>query len=378
MTFLGFLTFRDPPKPGIARTLRELAALGISLRVITGDNRLAAAHTARTVGLDANQLLPGEEVRELDDATLSQRASETLVFAEIDPIQKERIIRAVQRSGQDVGYLGDGINDALALHAADVGISVETAVDVAKDASSIVLLDKDLDVLLQGVRLGRRTFANTLKYIFVTTSANFGNMASMAAVSLILPFLPLLPFQVLLINFLTDLPGTCIATDSVDPEQLERPGVWDLHSIRNFMIIFGLISSAFDFMTFAALRLAFGTDAELFRSGWLLESVATELVVMLVLRTHRPFFRSSPSPALLGSSIAVALISFGLIFSPLAEPLGLSPLPLPVLATLIAITVGYVFITELAKARFYWRPNVIAVANQGTNRQASGTAGWGQ
>jgi Mg2+-importing ATPase len=226
---------------------------------------------------------------------------------------------------------------------------------VAKDAASIVLLENDLNVLVQGVRLGRRTFANTLKYIFVTTSANFGNMASMAGAALFLPFLPLLPVQILLINFLTDLPGTTIATDTVDAEQLQQPGVWDLGVIRAFMLTFGVVSSAFDFLTFGVLRLGFGTDAALFRSGWFLESVATELAVMLVLRTRRPFIRSRPGPALLGTSVAVALASLAIPFSPLAESLGLVPLPVPVLLALGAITAGYVLVTELAKARFYRR-----------------------
>jgi Mg2+-importing ATPase len=230
---------------------------------------------------------------------------------------------------------------------------VNTAADVAKDAASIVLLENDLNVLVQGVRLGRRTFANTLKYIFVTTSANFGNMASMAGAALLLPFLPLLPFQILLLNFLTDLPGTAIATDAVDVEQLQQPGVWDLGAIRAIMLTFGLVSSAFDFLTFGVLRLGFGADAALFRSGWFLESVATELAVMLVLRTRRPFFRSRPGTALLGTSGAVGLVSLAIPFSPLAEPLGLVRLPVPVLLALGAIAAGYILATEFAKARFY-------------------------
>jgi Mg2+-importing ATPase len=292
----------------------------------------------------------------MDDAALTARVGETIVFAEVDPVQKERVLRAFRRAGHDVGYLGDGVNDAPALHVADVGISVDTAADVAKDAASIVLLEKDLDVLLEGVRLGRRTFANTLKYIFVTTSANFGNMASMAAVSLVLPYLPLLPFQILLINFLTDLPGTTIASDAVDPEQLQRPGVWDLRLIRDFMIVFGLVSSAFDVLTFGVLWAGFGADAPLFRSAWFLESVATELAVMLVLRTRRRFFHSQPGAALLGSSLLVGLVALAVPYSPLAAPLGFVPLPVPVLLALAAITGAYVGATELAKARFYRRP----------------------
>jgi Mg2+-importing ATPase len=305
------------------------------------------------VGLDAQRLLTGADLDALDDDELQRQVGDTLIFAEVDPLQKERIIRAFQRSGYDVGCLGDGINDAPALHAADVGISVDTAADVAKESASIVLLEKDLDVLAAGVRLGRRTFANTLKYIFVTTSANFGNMASMAGVAIFLPFLPLLPFQILLINLLTDLPGMTIATDTADAEQLQQPGVWNIGVVGTFMVVFGAVSSAFDFLTFGVLRLGFGADEALFRSGWFLESIATELAVMLVLRTHRPFFRSRPGTALLVTSIAVALISLAIPFSPLAEPLELVPLPGPVLLALGAITAGYVIATELAKARFY-------------------------
>jgi Mg2+-importing ATPase len=356
MTFLGFVSFLDPPKPGVDRTLRELAALGVSLRMVTGDNRFAAAHVAESVGLDSRRLLTGEDLRGMSDGELARQVGQVGIFAEVDPVQKERIVGALRRAGHDVGYLGDGINDAPALHAADVGISVDTGVDVAKDAASIVLLAKDLKVLMQGVRLGRQTFANTLKYIFVTTSANFGNMASMAVATPFLPFLPLLPLQILLINFLTDLPGTTIATDAVDPEQLQRPGAWDIRFIRDFMVTFGLVSSAFDLFTFAVLRLAFQADAERFRSGWFVESVATELAVMLVLRTRRRFFRSRPGPALLLGSVAVAVVALALPFGPLAEPFGFVRLSVPVLLTLGAITAAYVVATELAKTRFYDRP----------------------
>jgi len=353
MTFLGFLTFLDPPKPGIARTLRELAALGISLRMITGDNHLAAGHTARAVGLDVGRILSGDELRTMSDDDLAHVVGDVTVFAEIDPVQKERIVRAFARAGHDVGFLGDGINDAPALHASDVGISVDTAADVARDAASVVLLEKDLDVLMDGVSLGRQTFANTLKYVFVTTSANFGNMASMAVATLLLPYLPLLPLQILLINFLTDLPGTTISTDEVDPEQVQRPGVWDIRFIRDFMVTFGLVSSAFDFLTFAVLHLGLDAGEEVFRSGWFLESVATELVVMLVLRTRRPWFRSRPSTLLLGSSLVVAVVTLIIPYAPIAAALGFTALPVTALMALAGITVGYVLATEAAKRRFY-------------------------
>jgi Mg2+-importing ATPase len=353
--FCGFLTFLDPPRQGAAATLRELAAAGISVRMITGDNRLVAAHVGTMVGLDPSALLTGEEVDGLDDAALATRAIPTAIFAEVEPLAKERIVRALRTSGAVVGYLGDGINDAPALHAADVGISVDTAVDVAKEAASIVLLEKDLEVLLHGVLQGRRTFANTMKYVFTTTSANFGNMLSMAIAAAVLPFLPLLAGQILLINFLTDFPATTIATDAVDPEQLEQPHSWDIGFVRRFMLVFGAVSSTFDLLTFAVLRLGFAADATLFRSGWFLESVATELAVLFVLRTRRSFFRSRPSRLLAASSLAVAGLAVAIPYSPLAAVLGLDGPQPALLGALVAITVLYVMATEVTKARFYRR-----------------------
>jgi Mg2+-importing ATPase len=355
MTFVGFLTFLDPPKSDAADTIRDLAAYGISVRMITGDNRLVAAHVGQLVGLDGGTVLAGDEVESLPDEALPARVQGVTVFAEIDPTQKERIIRALRAGGNIVGYMGDGINDAPALHAADVGISVDTAVDVAKESAAIVLLDKDLRVLLDGVRQGRRTFANTMKYVYTTTSANFGNMLSMAFAAAVLPFLPLLADQILLINFLTDFPATTIATDNVDPEDLKAPRSWDIRSVRDFMIVFGVVSSAFDFLTFGVLRIGFGADATLFRSGWFLESVTTELTVLIVLRTRRAFFRSRPSRLLAGASAALAAVTLGVLYSPIAAPLGLEPLPPALLLALIAITVGYVAATELAKRVFYRR-----------------------
>ena len=253
MTFIGFLLLEDPPKAGALDAIVELRQLGVALKIITGDNRLVAGRMGRQMGLERPTVFTGEELRRLSDTALLQRVGEVDIFAETEPNQKERILAALRKAGNVVGYLGDGINDASALHAADVGISVESAVDVAKEAADIVLLERDLGVLAQGVRLGRQTFANTLKYVFITTSANFGNMVSMAGASLFLPFLPLLPKQILLNNFLSDVPSMTIATDSVDREQVERPRRWDIRFIRNFMLVFGLVSSVFDYLTFGAL-----------------------------------------------------------------------------------------------------------------------------
>jgi Mg2+-importing ATPase len=351
MTLRGLLAFHDPPKPGAAEAIRQLAERGVPVRLVTGDNRLAAGKVAADVGLDTHHLLTGADIDRLDDTALRERVADTIVFAEVEPLHKERIVRALRANKHVVGFLGDGINDAAALHAADVGISVNTAVDVAKQSAAIVLLDKSLAVVADGVRLGRQTFANTLKYIRVTTSANFGNMLSMAAAAAFLPFLPMLPRQILLLNFLTDIPGMTIAEDTVDPEQLERPRGWNLPSIRNFMIIFGLISSVFDIVTFLTLRVGFGANEALFRSGWFIESTITELAVMLVLRTNRRFYRSRPGRALLLSSIAIAAITIALPYSPLATPLGLTTVPAPILGALVGLTALYVVANELAKRR---------------------------
>jgi len=349
LTLEGLLAFHDPAKAGAAGAVAELAALGVSMRLVTGDNRLAAAHVAQSVGL-GQKLLTGPEIELLDDQALAGRIADVRVFAEVEPLHKERVVQALRARGEVVGFLGDGINDAPALHAADIGISVDTAVDVAKESASIVLLEKDLDVIADGVRQGRRTFANTLKYVRVTVSANFGNMLSMAAASVFLPFLPLLPRQILLLNLLTDIPGTAIATDTVDAEQLAAPRKWDLVGIRNFMIIFGLISSVFDIATFVVLRWGFGAGADVFRTGWFLESTATELAVMLVLRTARPLLHSRPSNTLLLSSVAVAAVAFALPYTPvLGGLLGLTPLPGTILAVLGALTVAYVLANEVAK-----------------------------
>ncbi len=349
MTLRGLLVFHDPPKPGAAEAIRDLADQGVTVRLMTGDNRLAAHKIATDVGLDASNLVTGADVERLDDAKLAELTRTVSVFAEVEPAHKQRIVLALRADGQIVGFLGDGINDAPALHAADVGISVDSAADVAKQAAAIVLLDKSLSVVLDGIRLGRQTFANTLKYIRVTTSANFGNVLSMAAAALFLPFLPLLPRQILLLNFLSDIPGIAIAGDAVDAEQLTRPRSWSLRSIRNFMIAFGLISTSFDLATFAVLRLGFNAGEELFRSGWFVISTITELAAMLVLRTNRRFYRSRPARGLLWSSAVVAVITVALPFTSIAAQLGLSAVPAKLLAVLVGLSLLYVAANETAK-----------------------------
>jgi Mg2+-importing ATPase len=355
LTLLGLLALADPPKPDVRATLDELRRLGVTQKLVTGDNALVAATIARAVGLRADTLLTGPAIRTLSDQALRTRVQAVDVFAEVEPNQKDRIIRALRATGQVVGFLGDGINDATALHSADVGISVETAVDVTKDAADIVLLEKDLSVLVAGLREGRRAFANTLKYIFITTSANFGNMLSMAVASLFTGFLPLLPKQILLINFLTDIPSVAVATDRLDPELVARPRRWDNRLIRNFMIVFGLVSSVFDLLTFGLLLIVVPQDVDQFRTGWFLESVLSEILVLLVIRTERPFFRSPIGRALLIGSIGVAVGSLALPYIALGAKFGLVPVSTPVLLALGTITVAYVATSEVVKRAFFRR-----------------------
>ncbi|MGE5129064.1 MAG: magnesium-translocating P-type ATPase [Sphingomonadaceae bacterium] len=349
----GFLLCLDPPQAQAPRVLADFARLGVEVKIITGDNRHIAAHVADAVGLKGAALITGGELDAMHDEALWNAAAHTDVFAEVDPNQKERIISALRRTGRVVGYLGDGINDAPALHTADVGISVDRAADVAKESADIVLLKHNLAVLHDGVLQGRRTFANTIKYVFATTSANFGNMLSMAAASLFLPFLPLLASQILLNNFLSDVPSLFIAGDRVDRAWLRKPYRWSIASIRRFMVVFGLLSTVFDFVTFAVLLYVAERDPELFRTGWFVESLLSELAVLLVIRTALPFWRSAPSALLGGSTLAVALAALALPYLPHAALFEFEPLPAPLLGAVLAITAAYVLATELTKRVFY-------------------------
>lgn len=353
MTFLGFLLLFDPPKAGVAEAIDRLRRLGVSLKIITGDSALVAASVSRQIGLPEPRILRGPELDKLSDEALRQQAGAIDIFAEVEPNEKERIILALRKAGNVVGYMGDGINDASALHAADVSLSVDGAVDVAKEAADIVLLEKDLGVLVAGVEEGRRTFANTLKYVFMATSANFGNMFSMAGASLFLPFLPLLPKQILLTNILTDLPEMMIPTDNVNRELIEGPRRWDMPFIRKFMLTFGLVSSIFDYLTFAVLLFVLHAGPEEFRTGWFVESVVSASFIVLVVRTRRPFFKSWPSRALLGATLTVIVAAFLLPFAPFARAFGFVPLPASFLVAVIVITAFYVAATEVAKRFFY-------------------------
>jgi Mg2+-importing ATPase len=353
MTFSGFLVLFDPPKPNIVETITNLKSLGVALKIITGDNHLVAANLSQQMGLLNTKILTGPDLYQLSDAALLKRVADTDVFAEIEPNQKERIISALRKAGNVVGYMGDGMNDASALHAADVGISVDTAVDVAKDAAEIVLLEKDLGVLVQGVREGRATFSNTLKYVFMATSANFGNMFSMAGVSLFLPFLPLLPKQILLTNLMTDFPEMTIATDSVDKELIDYPRRWDIKTIRKFMITFGIVSSVFDYLTFGVLLFILHASQVQFRTGWFLESVISASLIVLVIRSRRPSFKSRPGKYLLIATLSIVVATLILPFTPLADIFGFSPLPIPFLLLIGIIVLFYIIIAEIVKTVFY-------------------------
>lgn len=355
LAFAGFLRFFDPPKPGVLRAIEDLAGRGVGLKIVTGDNRRVAESVARMVGLEVRGVITGSDLAVMREDALVHAVEGTTLFAETDPNDKERIIRALQRAGHVVGYLGDGINDAPSLHDADVGISVEGAVDVAREAADIVLLEPGLDVIRRGVEEGRVTFANSLKYIFTTTSANFGNMLSMAAASVVLPFLPLLAKQVLLNNFLSDIPALAIAGDNVDPEMVRSPRRWDIRFIRSFMIVFGLTSSIFDAVTFAVLLLLLKAPPDVFRTGWFVESVLTELLVALVVRTRRPFVKSRPGRWLLVSTLIIAAVTLALPYAPVNALLGFTPLPAPILAWLAGITALYVLSAEAVKRIFYSR-----------------------
>lgn len=353
MTFLGFVSLFDSPKAGIHDTLATLQKLGIQIKMITGDNVLVATAVAKSIGIDTPEVLIGSALRQLNVEALRHRVATAHVFAEIEPIQKELIILALKKAGYVVGYMGDGINDASALHAADVGISVDSAVNVAKESADIVLLKQDLNVLIDGVREGRRTFTNTMKYIFMATSANFGNMFSMAGASIFLPFLPLLPGQILLTNLLTDLPAMTISSDNVDPTATDKPADWNLPFIWRFMLTFGLLSSVFDYLSFGVLLWVFRANEPLFQTGWFVESVLSASIIVLVVRTRQVFYKSQPSKWLL---LGTALVVVGVLLlpiSPLARVFGFTAMPLSLYGAIIGVVTVYVLSAEGLKHWFY-------------------------
>jgi Mg2+-importing ATPase len=352
LRFAGFLTFLDRPREGIVEAIADLARLGVSVKIISGDSALVTQHVARLVGLRPERVITGAELRALHDEALWHAAEQTDLFVEVDPNQKERIILALKRTGHVVGFLGDGVNDAPAMHAADASLSVDQAVDVAREAADFVLLDRHLDVIRRGIEEGRRTFANTLKYVLTTTSANLGNMVSMAAASLFLPFLPLLAGQILLNNFLSDIPAIGLAGDSVDPELVRKPERWSMRFIGRFMVEFGILSSLFDVLTFATLIVVFRAPPALFRTAWFVESLLTELAIALVVRSRRPLFQSRPGTLLLVTTIAVGTVALATPYLPPAPVLGFVALPGAVMATICGITVLYVIAAEISKQWF--------------------------
>jgi len=354
----GFLTFADRPKVDAGASIAQLRQLGVEVKIITGDNGLVAAKVCSQIGIDCAGVLSGAQIESLDDDRLEAALATTTVFARISPDQKSRIIKVARRTGQDVAFLGDGVNDAVALHHADVGISVDSGTDVAKEAADVVLLDKDLGVLADGVREGRRIFGNTMKYVLMATSSNFGNMFSAAGASVFLSFLPMLPSQILLNNLLYDSGQLAIPTDRVDPEALARPAAWDMKFIRRFMSVFGPVSSVFDFLTFWIMLAVLHAGHSEFRTGWFVESIATQTLVVYVIRTRRvPFFRSRPSLPMLLVPTAAALVGAVLPYTGLASLLGFTPLPASFFLLLFGLVVVYLLLVELAKTRFYRAPH---------------------
>ena len=351
----GFLCFTDPVKPDVRESLARLARLEITVKIVTGDNGQVAAHLCSEVGLDPGTVVTGQMIEKLDDAALVALLPQTTIFARVTPEQKSRIILAQRSLGADVGFLGDGVNDAIALHHADVGISVDSAADVAKDAAGVVLLDKDLGIIADGVVEGRRIFANTIKYVLMGTSSNFGNMFSAAGASLFLSFLPMLPTQILLNNLLYDVSEMTIPTDNVDEELLARPAKWDIRMIRRFMSFFGPISSVYDFLTFAVMLRVFHAGPVLFRSGWFVESLTTQTLVIFVIRTRRvPFYKSRPSRPLLTTTLACAAFGVALPYiPPLAHLFGFRPLPFTFLAILTAMIITYLALAQVGVALFF-------------------------
>ena len=353
MVFLGFITLFDPPKKDAQQTIANLHNLGVQLKIITGDNELVAASFAKQIGLESPVILTGMQMREMSDRALFEKAPKTNIFAEVEPNQKERIIEFLKKSGNVVGFMGDGINDAPALHAADVGVSVNTAVDVAKEAADIVLLNQDLNVLVTGIIAGRKTFANTMKYIFMASSANFGNMFSMAGASLFLPFLPLLPKQILLTNLLTDFPEMAIATDRVDNISVSKPQRWNIKLIQRFMIVFGLLSSVYDYLTFGVLLFLTKEDEKVFQTGWFTESVISATLIVLVVRTRLPFFKSLPGKYLAIATSLIVIFVLSIPLMPFADLLGFVSLPLSFYGWMLLIIAAYIISAEMAKRWFY-------------------------
>jgi P-type Mg2+ transporter len=354
MIFSGFLAFLDPPKDDVAKTIGELNKLGIEVKILTGDTALLAQKICNDVGLKITGIITGDELRGMNDIELTDRVLDTTIFARITPDQKERVILSLKKLGKSVGYMGDGINDAPALKVADVGISVNNAVDIAKETALIILMQKSLESLRDGIIEGRKTFQNTTKYVLMGLSSNFGNMFSMMGAVTFLPFLPMLPTQILFNNFLYDLSQLTLPSDAVDEDELLRPAHWDIKFIRNYMIVFGWISSVFDFLTFWLLYYVYHLNEHQFQSGWLIESFATQVFVIYIIRTKKiPFLQSRPSRALFLSTFAAVCFVWLIPFTYLGTLLQLEPLPLAILGVIAGYVVVYLILVQIVKVFFY-------------------------
>ena len=375
LVFSGFLTFVDPPLEGVSEIIASLRGDGVHVKILTGDNELVARYVCERVGIDCERIVTGSEIANSSDSALGHLAEETDVFARVSPGQKNRLIRALKGRGHTVAFLGDGVNDAPSLHAADVGISVFGAVDVARDAADIILLEHGLQVLHRGIIEGRKAFGNVLKYILMGTSSNFGNMFSMAAASLFLPFLPMLPTQILLNNFLYDLAQVTIPTDNVDPAFIRSPQRWNVNIIRNFMITIGPISSIFDFLTFFVLLKVLHASEQLFHTGWFVESLATQTLVLFVIRTAGRPWSNRPSAPLAFTTTAIVVVGVLLPFLPLAMDMGFVPFPPIYFVFLVGAVIAYLALVELAKRRLLpsFLPRLYANDGQ-TNLDRSPTA----
>jgi len=356
MILVGFITFIDPPKESARESVQLLAKSGIELKILTGDNELVTRKTCELIGLHVKGVLQGAEIEAMDVQTLSRVVEDVTIFARVTPVQKNRIMNALKKNGHVVGFMGDGINDAPSIREADVGISVENAVDIAKESADIILLKNDLRILHDGVLEGRKTFGNTMKYILMGTSSNFGNMFSVAAASLFLPFLPMLPIQILLNNLLYDMSESTIPTDNVDPSYLNTPKKWDIGFIKKFIVIFGPLSSVFDFITFFILLFIFNADATLFQTAWFIESICTQTLVIFVIRTRVvPFYRSRPSRLLLASTLLIVAFACILPFTVIGSIFGFVHPPITFFVVLAGLVAGYLVIVELVKIWFYKR-----------------------
>jgi Mg2+-importing ATPase len=354
MTYLGLVSFIDPPKEHAPESLRMLAQSGIELKILTGDNDLVTKKTCDLIGLEITGTLSGGEIQQMDGDTLSRVVEDVTIFYRMTPVQKNRVITALRRNGHVVGFLGDGINDAPSIREADVGISVENAVDIAKESADIILLQRDLRILNDGVREGRKTFGNTMKYILMGTSSNFGNMFSVAGASLFLPFLPMLPVQILLNNLMYDVSQSTIPTDKVDDSYISMPRKWDMHFIEKFILVFGPISSIFDFLTFFILLFIFGAGASLFQTAWFIESICTQTLVIFVIRTQIiPFYKSRPSRLLIMSTLLIIVIASILPFTIIGDFFGFVQPPITFFAILAGLAGGYLALVELVKRWFY-------------------------